>query len=254
MAYLLVFVGSFIALCIVGALHVLLRQRGIRRFVRGIRQRFDALDTCSILPLEEVQMEKSHKSPRISAIELQQVHSLLRAAERMQAQGKDEEVERLLIQALTIQPHARDVKAQLAKLYLSTGRESKAEAMYKELLQEHSDVSFHANLGLAFYRQAKYVEACYSYQEALNRDPRNPERSAALGRACIAALRFDEAAPLLEKACLSLTRDMELLHLLAECYLQLQNHEKAEETYRRINKLEPYNEDVKEKLLSLAQA
>ena len=126
--------------------------------------------------------------------------------------------------------------------------------MYKELLQQRDDVSFHSNLGLAFYRQSKFVDACHAYQEALNRDPQAPERSAALGRACIAAQRFEEAAPLLEKASVRLSRDTSLLHLLAECYLQLGYAEKAEETYRRINKLEPYDEEVKAKLLSLAKA
>jgi len=203
--------------------------------------------------VEETQMPRPRKNPRASAIELQQVRSYTRAAEKALAQDKYEEAERNFIQALTIHPNAHDVRAQLAKLYLVTERESKAEAMYKELLQQCDDVSFHANLGLAYYKQGKYVEACYSYQEALNRDPKNPERSAALGRACIAAHRFEEAAPLLEKACAFLTRDTQLLHLLAESYLQLNQREKAEETYRRINKLEPYNEEVKSKLHSIKE-
>jgi len=152
-----------------------------------------------------------------------------------------------------VQPQAVDVQAQLAKLYLTTSRENKAEALYKELLQQRQDVSFFSNLGLAYYRQAKYVEACQAYQEALNREPQMPERSAALGRACIAAHRFEEAAPLLEKASVRLSRDTQLLHLLAECYMQLGHTDKAEETYRRINKLEPYDEEVKAKLLSLAR-
>ena len=202
--------------------------------------------------MEETRMDKPMKSPRASAIELQQVRSLLRSAEKSWKQDKTEEVERLLIQALTIQPHAHEVRAQLAKLYLTTGRESKAEAMYRELLLHRNDVSFHANLGLAYYRQEKYVEACYAYQEALNLDPKNPERCAALGRACIAAHRFEEAAPLLEKASMFLSRDIELLHLLADCYMQLNMKDKAEDAYRRINKLEPYNEDVKTKLQSIA--
>lgn len=203
--------------------------------------------------VEETVLTKPRKSPRTSAIELQQVRSLVRLAEKALAQNRLEEAERLFIQALTIHPHAYDVQAQLAKLYLTTNRESKAEAMYKELLQNRDDVSFHSNLGLAFYRQAKYVEACHAYQEALNRDPQMPERSAALGRACIAAQRFEEAAPLLEKATVRLSRDTVLLHLLAECYLQLGHADKAEETYRRINKLEPYDEAVKAKLVSLAR-
>ena len=203
--------------------------------------------------VEEKKVMKPRKNPRTSAIEMQQVRSLVHMAEKALAQNKTEEAERIFIQALTVQPNTYDVQAELAKLYLTTGRENKAEAMYKELLVHRDDVSFHANLGLAYYKQGKFVEACQAYQEALNRDPQTPERSAALGRACIAAQRFADAAPLLEKACARLARDTELLHMLAECYLQVGATDKAEEAYRRINKIEPYDEEVKAKLLSLAR-
>ena len=253
MIYLLVLLGSLFGICALLGARILLRNRGVRRFVRSIHQRFDSAEERGAVLVEETVIEKPRKSPRTSAIELQQVRSLVRAAEKALAQNKVEEAERFFIQALTIQPLAFDVQAQLAKLYLTTERESKAEAMYKELLQHRDDVSFHSNLGLAYYRQGKYVESCHAYQEALNRDPQMPERSAALGRACIAAQRFEEAAPLLEKATIRLSRDTTLLHLLAESYLQLGHTDKAEETYRRINKLEPYDEAVKAKLQSLAR-
>lgn len=251
--YAIVFLGSLLGIVVLIGLRVLLRQRTIRRFVRSVRQRFDSASERGAMLVEEKVIEKPRKSPRTSAIELQQVRSLLRMAEKAWKQDRFEEVERLLIQALTIHPLDQEAGAQLAKLYLTTDRESKAEAMYRELLQSSDDVSFHANLGLAYYKQGKYVEACYAYQEALNRDAKNPERTAALGRACIAAQRFEEAAPLLEKATAFLSRDIELLHLLAECYLQLNMREHAEETYRRINKMEPYNEDVKAKMKTIAE-
>lgn len=253
MIYAIVFIGSLIGIVLLVGLRLLLRQRTIRRFVRSVRQRFDSVEARGATIVEETQIIKPRKNPRTSAIELQQVRSLLRSAEKAEKQNRHDEVERLLIQALTVHPHDQDAGAQLAKLYLITDRESKAEAMYRELLQHYDDVSFHSNLGLAYYKQGKYVEACQSYQEALNRDPKNPERCAALGRACIAARHFEEAAPLLEKASAFLARDIELLHLLAECYLQLGQREKAEEAYRRINKLEPYNEDVKAKMRSIAE-
>ena len=44
------------------------------------------------------------------------------------------------------------------------------------------------------------------------------------------------------------------MHLLAESYLQLNMREKAEETYRRINRLEPYNEDVKAKMKTIRES
>lgn len=253
MLYVLVLSISVSGILLLFGVRVLLRNRAVRRFVRSIKQRVYSAEDRGALVVEERTIPRSRKSPRTSAIELQQVRSLIRQAEKAIAQDKIEDAERLFIQALTVQPLAFDVQAMLAKLYLTTGRENKAEAMYRELLQNRDDVSFHSNLGLAFYRQAKYVESCQAYQEALNRDPQTPERSAALGRACIAAQRFEEAAPLLEKATQRLARSTELLRLLAECYVQLNAPEKAEETYRRINKIEPYDEEVKAKLMSLAK-
>jgi tetratricopeptide (TPR) repeat protein len=253
MMYVIVLAGSLFGICLLVGGRALLRNRAIRRFVRSIRQRFQFAEERGAVLVEEKRITKPRKNPRASAIEMQQVRSLVHMADKAIAQNKTEEAERLYIQALTVQPQAYDVQAMLAKLYLTSNRENKAEAMYKELLVHRDDVSFHANLGLAYYRQSKYVEACQAYQEALNRDPQSPERSSALGRACIAAQRFEEAAPLLEKACARLSRDTELLHLLAECYLQMGATEKAEETYRRINRLEPYDEEVKAKLVSLAR-
>lgn len=253
MIYVYVFVGSLLCILVLGGARVMLRQRSVRRFVRSVRQRFDSVEERGAVLVEEVPIEKPRKNPRTSAIEMQQVRTLVTNADKAWKQQKYEEVERLLIQALTIHPHDIDVRAQLGKLYLTTERENKAEAMYRELLQLRDDVTFYANLGLAYYRQEKFLEACQAYQEALNRDPKNPERSAALGRACIAARRFEEAAALLEKASQFLSRDTEMLHLLAECYLQLGDREKAEEAYRRIHKLEPYNEDVKAKIAAMKE-
>jgi thioredoxin-like negative regulator of GroEL len=217
-----------------------------------MKMRFQSAEDRGAILTEERSPERQRKNPRTSAIELQKVRSLMRNAEKEIALQNYAEAEHLLIQALTISPEAIDTQAELAKLYLTTGREAKAEALYKELTGKRDDVSFFANLGLAYYKQAKYVDACFAYQEALNRDPQTPERSAALGRACIAARRFQDAAPLLEKALMRMARDTELLHLLAECYVQLGDNTKAEETYRRINKLEPYDEGVKQKISALA--
>ncbi len=252
MIYVVVFLTALLGIVVLFSGRILLRNRGVRRLVRSMKMRFQSVEDRGAVLTEERSMVKPRRNPRTSAIELQKVRSLMRGAEKEIALQNNGEAEHLLIQALTINPDATDTQAELAKLYLTTGREAKAEALYRELILKRDDVSFYSNLGLAYYMQAKYVDACYAYQEALNRDPQTPERSAALGRACIAAQRYKEAAPLLEKAILRLARDTELLHLLAECYVQLQDNAKAEEVYRRINKIEPYNEGVKQKISALS--
>ncbi len=252
MMYVVVFLTALLGIATLFLGRILLRNRGVRRLVRSVKMRFQSVEDRGATLVDERSVPKSRKNPRTSAIELQKVRSLMRLAEKEIALQNHAEAEHLLIQALTINPDAIDTQAELAKLYLKTGKEAKAEALYRELVTKREDVSFYANLGLAYYMQAKYVDACFAYQEALNLDPQTPERSAALGRACIAARRFKEAAPLLEKAIQRLSRDTELLHLLAECYVQLSDNAKAEEVYRRINKIEPYNEGVKQKITALA--
>lgn len=252
MMYVVVFLTALLGIAALFLGRILLRNRGVRRLVRSVKMRFQSVEDRGAVLVDERSVVRPRKNPRTSAIELQKVRSLMRSAEKEIALQNHAEAEHLLIQALTINPEDIDTQAELAKLYLTTGREPKAEALYRELVTKRSDVTFFANLGLAYYMQAKYVDACFAYQEALNLDPQTPERSAALGRACIAAHRFKEAAPLLEKAIQRLARDTELLHLLAECYVQLQEPTKAEEVYRRINKIEPYNEGVKQKITALA--
>ncbi len=252
LVYVFVLFGSFLTICAILGGRILLRHRSVRKFVRSIRQRINSAEERGAVILEETKVAKPRKSPRTSAVELQQVRSLLRQGEKAVAQGKFEDGERIYIQALTINPNAHDIRAELGKLYLSTERDNKAEAMYRELLRSLDDVSFHSNLGLAYYRQGKFEEACLAYAQALQREPKNPDRSAALGRACIAARRFDEAIIHLEKAVERLPRDTALLQLLADCYFQIGNTDQTQVTLRKINKIEPYNEAVKEKLAALA--
>jgi len=227
------------------------RNRAVRKFVRGIKTR-SATAEDRVGTSDETDAQRAKRPGRITAIELQQVRTFVCKAEKEFARSNFDEVERCYIQALTIDPDAYEIQAELAKLYLLTEREAKAEALYKEILNVCDDVSCYSNLGLSYYQQGKYSDACKAYEKALEKDPANAERQFSLGRACIAAQRFDQAAPLLEKASTRLSRDTELLAMLADCYMKLGHKEHAEDAYRRINKIEPYNEEVKEKLMALA--
>ena len=253
MLYLLVLFGSFFGICAILGARILLRNHSVRRFVRGMTQRAESAKSKCPAPGEETRAPRPRRDPRMSAIELQKVYTLIRMAEKAEAQREFDRAEGLLIQALTITPGASDVQAQLAKLYLLTSKESKAEALYRDLLQKEDDVSFHANLGLAAFRQGKFAEACTAYKEALRHDPKNPVRHAAVGRACRAAGLLEDAAAALAFASSRLPRDTELLHELAQCCEAIGRNAEAEDAYQRINKLEPYNEEVKEKLVALAR-
>lgn len=252
LVYVLVLVGSIVGICLVVSVRLLLKQQTIRRFVRGMKQRAHVVD-AETGPMSEKTMERGNRMS-LRGADVQKIRGFVCGAEKALAQQKVEEAEKYFIQALTVNAHAYAVRAELAKLYLSTGRASKAEAMYRELIADRTEVSFFANLGLACYQQGKFTDACVAYKEAYEHDPKNPMRAASLGRSYMAAGCMVEASQYLEKASLGCARDTELLRLLAECYVHTGDRTKAQEAYRRVNKMEPYNEEIKERMLALARA
>lgn len=252
LVYVLVLVGSIVSICLVVSVRLLLKQQTIRRFVRSMKQRAHIVDTETGQICEKA-TERGNKM-YLSGADVQKIRGFVCSAEKALAQQKVEEAEKYYIQALTVNAHAYAVRADLAKLYLSTGRASKAEAMYRELIVDRPEVSFCANLGLACYQQGKFTDACAAYKEAYEQDPKNPMRAASLGRSYMAAGFMVEASQYLEKASMGCARDTELLRLLAECYVRTGDRSRAQEVYRRVNKLEPYDQDIKERMLALARA
>ncbi len=251
MLYILVLFGSFFGICAILGMRIALKNRNVAKFVRGVSQR-TAKAQARGLTMKETVVEKPIRNPRSSALNMQKVRSFLREAEKTMTRRDYDETEQILIKALTVDPDCIEARAELGKLYLVTERDAKAEALYRELLQVSNDVSFHGNLGLACYKQHKFVEACAAYQDAVLLDPRSPERLASLGRACLAARRYSDAAECFEKATERLARDTELLHLLGQCYERLGDLPAAKDAYQRIHRLQPYDEAVKEKLAALS--
>lgn len=249
--YIFVLFGSFFGICAILGARVAIRHRGVRRFVRGIRHRTESAAKRGF-GIAETPVEKPRSNPRTTALQLQQVRSLMREAEKFIARDKMKEAEESLIKAITVDPTSKEARAELARLFLKTSQAKKAYALYKELIEESENVSFYANLGLASYRIGNFEESCEAYRKAMELDPGNAERIAALGRAKIAALKYEEAIPLLEKASERLSRDEALLTILAECYAELGHCQQAHDTYLRLNKIKPYDELVKERLKELA--
>lgn len=252
MIYIFVIIGSATVISAIIGMHFFLQERSVRRFVRNVNRRSEGARYKS-LATEEL-MQKPKKSARITALELKKVRELMLKAERAIASGKTQEAEHAYIQALSTDQHAEHVRSQLGKLYLSQGKSEKAEALYNELLHQYDKPSYHANLGLACYQQGKFNDACLAYERALSGDPANGERQFALGHALYAAGKFQEASAWLEKASVQLSRNTDLLQMLAECYVKLHDFPQAKSTYKKLNRLQPYNEEIKAKMMSLAVA
>jgi len=86
LVYVFVLFGSLLGILLILGGRVLVRHHAVRRFVRSVRQRTDDAEERGAVILEETKVEKPRKSPRISAIEMQQVRTLTRDAEKAMAE------------------------------------------------------------------------------------------------------------------------------------------------------------------------
>ena len=120
MVYVYVLFGSLFGICLILGGRVIVRHHAVRRFVRGICQRTESAGERGAVILEETKIDKPRKSPRVSAIEMQQVRSLTRDAEKAVAQSKFDEAERLY--TTDFSPNVRPVAAMRARLYAGRGR------------------------------------------------------------------------------------------------------------------------------------
>lgn len=224
----------------------------MRRFVRGVSNRTQGYYEKAG-EVEEGVIEKPRKSMRAAAIDLQKVRSLLRTGEKMQALGKVAEAERLYIQALTVLPEDHAAQTALAKFYYETDRLAKAEALFREMLSREKDTDTYVLLGHCCRRLRKYECATDAYTEAIERDPKNPDLYVHLGRSFYENGQVEEAAPILEKASQWAAKDTELLRILADSYERLQLPQNALHAYERINRLEPYDQEIKDRMREIGQ-
>ncbi len=243
MVYLAVLVGSALAIAAIVVGRLALRRRRLRNFVAHVQSSAEGKG-----PTEGVECPHPTRARRERTRASQRIQSLLREAKRSSARKSPEETERLLIQALTADPQSLPAKVQLASLYLTTSRESKAEALYRDVLIQCGESSVYANLGLACYRQGKYAEAVEAYREAAQRNPHAPQLSEGLVRSLIATHRFGEAIPILERLVGRDARNSELLTMLASCHEQVRDRRSAQKIWQRLSDLQPYDGEAKKKV------
>lgn len=229
-----------------------LRKRAVRSFVKGVQTRTVHAKQKGVP--ESVTAKQRALGTRFSSKEMQDLRGIVRLVDQAKRKDQWQEVERLYIKALTIRPDAYDMQAELAKLYLHTGRQQKAEALYREILEQSDDATCFSNLGLAYYKQQKFDLSCEAYFEAYKRCQQDAHSAYNLGRALVAAEQYAPAIEYLEKAAIKLWRELDLLHMLTTCYEQLGLQAELLQTYKRINRIEPYNREVRSKIEVLSAA
>jgi tetratricopeptide (TPR) repeat protein len=246
MIYLLVIAVAGIVVASIMLTRERIRRHNVRRIVRRMGKRVQVQPDT-----HEENGFTSARSARAAAMELHRARTLLRSAEREMYKGDYDKAEHHLVQAITSAPQEVDAQVQLGLLYIKTGRGQKAQAVLEPLAEQSGSATVFAHLAQAYKLQAREKDACGCFRKALDLDPRSASRQADLGTALAAMQADDEATPLLELALKQLPRRMDLLRILAQCYERMNNENGLKDAYQRINRLDPRDAEVREKLQEL---
>lgn len=196
--------------------------------------------------------EKTETIQQREEVNLSQITSFIKRAETLLAKDNIQEAEKLLIQVLSIDQDNFVANSMLALIYLKTQSDSKAEVIYRKLLEmKPRDPALYTNLGLAFYNQAKYPESLESYSFAAKLDPNKPGRHINVGQVCFVLRMFDEAIIYFKEAIRLSPRNVDYLFMLADTYREKGDLKEAKETYNKVLNFEPYNNEAQEEVRRL---
>lgn len=207
-------------------------------------------------PVSEVEEEKLpvREEVVVTPDDHVKVQQILRKAEKALDEGDLEEVERLCIEALALNPDDEDVNTTLAYVYRKQEKMSKAESIYVHLIEGGSqDPAIFSGLGRVLEEQGRMEMALRAYQEALRRDQHNAARHATLAELYKKEGATREAIDAYEQALRYDSKNIAYMFALVEAYLQVDALMMATKYLDAILFNEPYNEKAKGMLLAIKE-
>jgi len=180
---------------------------------------------------------------KVDAKNVAKAEILLKRAEILLGKGESRDAEKLLIQAISLDPSAVEAYNKLGLIYLRQELYGKAESIYRKLiLTVLNEPAYHSNLGLALYSQSKLEDAKTHYKKAIELDASRAGRFFSLGQIMRELGELDEAVAHLRKALEMEPRNLDFMLSLAEFYLERDLQGEARQLIGEILLIDPANE------------
>jgi tetratricopeptide (TPR) repeat protein len=209
----------------------------------------DALLNISAIHQGEGNSELAkHFVQRALAVDPNSTGALAQLADIDREQGNLEEAIRLYAEALTIDDSQPFLYMGVGDLLQRAGRYDQALTAFHRVLELEPD-SFKAryNIGVTYSNMGKIKEAIASYEEALAKDPKDPEASAArnnLGAIFLSQGDVDKALAHFEAAMKDAPGNIESRFNTAIIYLDKGRSDEAIKLLEEAAKLQPNHEQV----------
>lgn len=121
----------------------------------------------------------------------------------------------------------------------------------KKVDENPKDAEAHANLGVVFQKQKRYMEALSEYRKAENLNPTNINTKINIGTLYQEQKKFEQAISVYDSILALQPYNSNVLVYKAECFRALKRDEDAIELYKTALNLDPKNSSIKAQLFDL---
>lgn len=167
------------------------------------------------------------------------------------ARNEWKEAEALFLTVLELDEAHLDAHHKLGLLYMKQDDFPQAELFFSKLVNLKKDPVYFSNLGAALYQQQRLVEAAEAYEQALALDDRRAARLQSLAQVYFELGEDEKALHYFERAARRKPKDIGLKFILADYYERLERYESALEQLKKLAELDPYNEEVNQRIQEL---
>lgn len=157
-----------------------------------------------------------------------------------------EQARAAIIEGLTVDKHNKQLNILLAQYYERKHDYTKAEIIYKDLILYHDpqDPDLYIYLADNLMRQSKPKLAYELYKKALSRDEGNIDVLFALSDLAYEILDYESSMRYAQDIIKRQSKNIPALEILSQAYMQLEQYQKAYDTFLKIRRLDPYNTTV----------
>jgi len=144
---------------------------------------------------------KNQKKSEENTGEKTTIQDIIDRADEMIDNKEYGEAEKMLIDALEIEPRNAKIYNKLGIIYLEQENYADAKESFKTALKyDKNNDLFYNNLGLSLFNQGRYVEAIEAYQKSIQLNSLIPHRYINLGLSFAALRQYEKALDAYKKA------------------------------------------------------
>ena len=188
-------------------------------------------------------------------LDYKEISDTFNKAETLYAKKDYIEAKKTYISVLTLNPTHVGANNKLGLIYLKEGSPSKAEAIFRKLVEiKPNEAVYFSNLGLALYQMRHLEQAKSAYMRSIKLDHKKESRYLSLGQVCVDLEDWKPAINAFSKALELNPKNNDLYFYITDLLLKVNAYKEAMAFMNTFLNMNPYSQEAKDKIREIKRA